>query len=420
MTFSSSRFVFLGLIMMTTLTNSCSTGAGSTDSQPWDIGWWSPADSVAQSDAETDVTGSDETSTVLPDANVSFDSTFESWVKPSEVPACVQESFEAPASVLFSKSCLEESACFCADVDLGEVVAAAIELAEESVDLCVMELQDFTVSDALIKASARGVSLRIVIDDSYSDPAEEPAIKNLEEVGIVWRDDHDSGAIMHSKFVVIDQRFVVVSSGNFSVYDAGSNANNLLFFDSPGLAATYRQRMDGFWTNDEFHSAITSQPDSVEVDGSMVDVLHGPSELMLDRLKEEIAGAQSAIHFSIFAFTLQEVREALEDRCGEVEILGLYDEEQAQDPNSVSFDDWCSQIEVLPADVQADFGFSKLHHKLLIVDPGTSRGRVVTGSMNWTWSATAKNDEEMVVIRVPSLVAQYEQEFQARLEEARP
>ena len=123
------------------------------------------------------------------------------------------------------------------------------------------------------------------------------------------------------------------------------------------------------------------------------------------------------MHFSIYAFTLDEVKDALLSRCGEIEIVGVYDSDQANQQDSVAVTGWCPQAEVRSAKVTGDFGFKKLHHKVLIVDPGAS-GLVVTGSANWSYSAAAKNDEVMVVLHSPAVVAAFESEFAERFAEA--
>lgn len=286
-----------------------------------------------------------------------------------------------------------------------------------------MELQDFSVTGALVQAAAGGVTVRTIVDDDYSDPSGY-AIADLLEAGLPVHDDAD-GRIMHSKFVVIDGETVIVSSANFSSFDSLSNANNLVVLRSAALAGIFTTRFEQFWDGKGFHSVPNPGPLGVSFSGVNAEVFFGPDWTLVQRLVEAIEEAQEAVHFAIFAFTLQEVKDALLSRCGEVEILGVYDGGQAAGDDSVAAKGWCAAAQVRAAKVQPspgvapNYGFRKLHHKLLIVDPGTSDGLVITGSANWSFSAATKNDEVMLTLRAPDVVAAFESEFQARFDESK-
>lgn len=341
----------------------------------------------------------------------------------SPPPLCLDELSPSPAQAFFSKNCADPGLCPCSPADLGEVIGHTIEPAETSVDLCVMELQDFSVSGALVEAFGNGAKVRAIVDDDYADPTGY-AIADLLEAGIPVVNDAD-GRIMHSKFVVVDGSTVIVTSANFSSFDSLSNANNLVVLRSPALASIFTTRFNQFWQEGAFHYVANPGPLGVSFDGIAAEVLFGPHWAIVDRLVEAIKEAQVAIHFSIFSFTLQEVKDALLSRCGEIEILGVYDGGQATGNDSVAASGWCAGADVRKAAVQPspglapDYGFRKLHHKLLIVDPGTAGGMIVTGSSNWSYSAATKNDEVMLTLRAAAVVDAFESEFQARHAEAK-
>lgn len=334
---------------------------------------------------------------------------------PKPLELCLDYLDEASLAPAFSKECQSAGDCLCGGVDLGEVIAHSIANAETSVELCVMQLQDFTVSDALIAAHERGVAVRIIVDDGYATADVEKAIEHLQVAGVTILADSSSNKLMHSKFVVIDGATSLVSSGNFSTYDSASNANNLLLFRSPALATGLVDRFDAMWTKKAFYNPTDPGPFSTTVDGAKVHWYHGPDWAMIDALIAAIDNAKEAIHFSIFSFTLESVREALNDRCGEVELLGLYDEGQANGDESMAPSGWCPQADVREAKIEGDFGFKKLHHKYLIIDPGVEGSQIViTGSANWSYSAATKNTELMVRVQHSEVVQAFESEFQAR------
>jgi phosphatidylserine/phosphatidylglycerophosphate/cardiolipin synthase-like enzyme len=359
--------------------------------------------------------GDDSGSTYYVDPGDTGSKTKDWNLPPKPLEVCLDYLDESSLAPAFSKECQSSAVCPCGGVDLGEVIAHAIEDAEVSVDLCVMQLQDFTISDALIAAQERDVAVRIIVDDGYATADIEKAIEHLQAAGVAILADSSSNKLMHSKFVVIDGATSLISSGNFSTYDASSNANNLLLFRSPALATGLLSRFDDMWTDKAFYNPADAGPFSTTVDGAKVHWYHGPDWAMIDALVSAIEGAEEAIHFSIFSFTLESVKEALTDRCGEVELLGLYDESQANGDDSMAPAGWCPQADIRKAKIEGDFGFKKLHHKYLIVDPGVDgKGTVITGSANWSYSAATKNAELMVQVRDGQVVQAFESEFQAR------
>jgi phosphatidylserine/phosphatidylglycerophosphate/cardiolipin synthase-like enzyme len=339
-------------------------------------------------------------------------------------PACHSNLPEAAVRTYFTKPCRQPDHCPCSPIDLGKIVKSILDEAQESVDICTMELQDFTVSKAVIAAHKRGVSVRLALDDNYDEAAENKAVSNLLDEGLTPHSDSPSGLLMHSKFIVVDSAKVLISSANLTTYDHRSNANNLLVLHSPELATIFQTRFEAMWQNGKYHSITSPGPYTATVDGSTIEVLFGPHWALPERLVEAIYAAEKSIHFNIFSFTLGEVKEAILDRCGDLEIRGVYDGDQSDDNNSVVVGGWCAGADIRKADVpltpgvDPDFGFRKLHHKVLIIDPGESTGLVITGSANWSYSAATKNDEVMVTFEHPEVVSAFEEEFQARFKEA--
>jgi phosphatidylserine/phosphatidylglycerophosphate/cardiolipin synthase-like enzyme len=338
---------------------------------------------------------------------------------------CLSKLGGQAVTTFFSKNCAAPELCPCSPADVGELVAYYLEQTQDTADVCVMELQDFSVSDALLGLLADKLAVRLVVDDEYDESAEEKAIEQLVGGGLSPVSDAPSTYIMHSKFVVIDGETVIVTSANFTTHCSLSNANNGIVFRSKALADIFTGRFNEMWNSKLFHEVNAPGPHVVTVEASTVEVYFGPDWASINRLTKAIKEAKSAIHFSIFAFTLEEVKEALLDRCGEVEIRGVFDPSQEGDKDSMAPTGWCPEAEVLVADVPVspgvdpDFGYRKLHHKVMIIDPQSPATRlVITGSTNWSYSAAEKNDEVMLTTNHPAVVAAYESEFQARFAEA--
>lgn len=370
----------------------------------------------------------DQTDTSVPgadaaDAAVDGHSGGDEWswgqdTQGNDKPACGLAWDSQEVLAFFSKSCLPAEVCECADADLGDVVAWAVDQAQVSVDVCVMELQDFSVSDALVRAVSRGVKVRVVLDDTYSDPLEEPAVKAITEASIEVVDDENTSKIMHAKYVIIDNKWVVISSGNFSTYDARSNANNLLVFRSSDLSSYFKDHFESLFIEKLFHKKRDSKGEIFTIGSGTVEVVFGPNYYSMTALRSIIEDSSVSLGFLIYSFTHEDVKDAFDARCNSLGIRGVFDDLQSEDNNSVAQYGWCSKADVRRSKVTGNYGFLKLHHKVLLSDIDSGDGVVVTGSTNWSYSAESSNDEVMLIVRDHPVASQFGAEFEARFKEA--
>jgi phosphatidylserine/phosphatidylglycerophosphate/cardiolipin synthase-like enzyme len=81
----------------------------------------------------------------------------------------------------------------------------------------------------------------------------------------------------------------------------------------------------------------------------------------------------------------------------------------------------------LPELVAANIGvwletkYENAHNKIIVIDAGTSRATVITGSFNFTWSAQHKNAENILIVRNnPALASRYALNWERHRQEASP
>ncbi|MFH1529748.1 MAG: phospholipase D-like domain-containing protein [Pseudomonadota bacterium] len=396
------------LVVLLLAASSCDgggEGGGSLD--PLDLEPWGGAEDRVQG---------------LPDATTTEDAGADA--APPPVTPCTAPT-EEPVRVYFSRNVLgyDGDETLCAGQNLGLRVGELVRAAGSSVDLAGMSVQDDNVIDALAAAAEAGVQTRVFLDDGYYKPEEFDGLERLAEAGVLLFHDGPGTSLMHNKFLVVDQRWVWTGSANFTYYGAVSNANATVLFDSPALAKIYGDRFSRIWGDGtvfgsgDAHQWQEDNPATAVVDGVPVEVWFTPNWDAVDRLVALIEGAEESIHFEIFAFTLDSVRAALDARCGEVELVGLYDESQDTGA-SVASGSWCPEAVILPAKLKGSVGYNKLHHKLLIVDGATPKAAVAFGSMNWSNAGATENDENLVVLRDPGVAGLFEAEFATRLGEA--
>jgi phosphatidylserine/phosphatidylglycerophosphate/cardiolipin synthase-like enzyme len=288
-------------------------------------------------------------------------------------------------------------------------LARAIDAAQISVETAVLQLDLWSVRDALLAAHRRGVQVRLVVESDYRN---SPELQTLAKAGIPVLGDRREG-LMHNKFTVIDRREVWTGSMNYTVTDGYRNNNNLVRLRSRELAAAYLAEFEEMFSQDQFgpgSPANTPHPELV-VEGTPISVCFSPDDGCAARLQALLSGARNTIHFLAFSFTSDPLGDAILDRVkAGVAASGVMEESQVRSNSGGEFE----RFRAGEVDVRPDANPRNMHHKLLMID-----GRfVVTGSYNYSHFAETRNDENLIIIDSPEIAALYEAEFQRLFEQA--
>jgi phosphatidylserine/phosphatidylglycerophosphate/cardiolipin synthase-like enzyme len=284
------------------------------------------------------------------------------------------------------------------DQDLAETIDAA----RLSVDLAVMDLDLWSLRDALIAAHQRGVAVRMVVDSDYLDTEE---IQQIRESGIpVLGDRRES--LMHNKFVIIDRTEVCSGSMNYTVSEAYRNNNNLICIRASRLAQDYTTEFEEMFVDDRFGDGSprnTPYP-ALSVEGTRLEVYFSPDDGAAAQLVDLIRGAEQSVYFMAYSFTSDDLAEALLERHqAGVEVAGVLEARQVESNTGSDYE----RLRHAGLDVLLDGNPNNMHHKVLIIDGQA----VVTGSYNFSRSAEERNDENTLVVHSPEVAALYLQEF---------
>ena len=126
-----------------------------------------------------------------------------------------------------------------------------------------------------------------------------------------------------------------------------------------------------------------------------VEVAFTPGDDVQALIARRIASARESVQVQAYLFTDRRIAGALFRalrRGVEVEVIGdAAEHAQGGLP-------WLSPLARAGARVYLDAAAAASHNKIVIVDGGTPRAAVVTGSYNFTRSAQARNAENVVVI----------------------
>ncbi|MFL0779844.1 MAG: phospholipase D-like domain-containing protein, partial [Prochlorococcus sp.] len=220
--------------------------------------------------------------------------------------------------------------------NLEEFIVNAINEAQQEILVAVQELSLPGIAEALVAAKQRGVSIKMVMENTYSQPwgdlheadlsldrrRQLTQLKKLADrngdntlsveelrrgdaVAILRRhqipliDDTEDGSkgsgLMHHKFLVIDGHIVITGSANFSSSgihgDAGArktrgNVNHLLRFDSTELAELFKKEFllmwgDGFGGAKDSRFGLAKNSSGIQVvrvGNTRIEVLFSPHD----------------------------------------------------------------------------------------------------------------------------------------------
>ena len=320
--------------------------------------------------------------------------------------------------------------------DAIDVMVTLIDNTKVTLDVAVMGFSYDRVVDAIIRAYDRGVEVRFVGDAGhlYNDGYEAVFERHIPAV------TGNLAHIMHHKFLVSDGRFVFCGTANWTDTDLVHNSNNFVMIDSPAVADDFTDEFEQMFEGTFGANKIEIDNGRVyQVGDTTVEVWFSPNEDAMGRILEYVDAAQESVRFTIFAFTKDQVGSAFIrkqeefddldaaegiDLDGDLEsrrwVAGVIDQSQLHSngqyhevyrllgggiPMRLDGNDNSKQ----PGDYQA--GGGRLHSKTMLIDANGEEPVVITGSFNWSASATVSNDEYLLVLKGPRVADQFQQYF---------
>jgi phosphatidylserine/phosphatidylglycerophosphate/cardiolipin synthase-like enzyme len=297
----------------------------------------------------------------------------------------------------------------------------------------IYEFQWPAALGAIRDAAATGATVRILYDGiSHSPQAKNEAAIAAAGVGELCV-PRTTGTIMHNKFLVLtrDDAPVAVWTGstNWSENGIFGQMNCGHSIEDGAIAAEYLAYWNELTTNPESATERSwmgthnpRPPDPWDADVTAVFSPH--SGLGILNWYAQVAGAAQQALFMTFAFGMAEQFKDVYRADDEVLRVALMEAEGAgsglaqaridiaeirRRPNVLvaignriltnSFDRWLAEMSGLTTNVEW------VHTKFMLVDPLSASPTVVTGSANFSEASTSSNNENMLVIRGNTRVA---------------
>jgi len=285
----------------------------------------------------------------------------------------------------------------------------SIDAAHLSVDVAAYSISLNSVRDALIRAHDRGATVRVVMESTNMDRSDP---QRMIEAGIPIIGDNRDG-LMHDKFIVIDRSDVWMGSMNFTDSGAYDDSNNLMHIRSTKIAEDYSKEFNEMFVDNKFGEDVVPETPNptVTIDGTRLDVYFSPDDGVQAALVPLLESAQESIFFLAYSFTSNQLGDIVRGKAqAGLTIAGVMDDEQIRSNQGTEFD----PFRQAGLDVRMDGIEGLMHHKVFIIDQKI----VAFGSYNFSQSAEARNDENLIIVYNPVIAQQFVLEFERVQSEA--
>jgi len=283
----------------------------------------------------------------------------------------------------------QPEAYFCPGEDCSKIFENNIKSANFSVYCAFYDIDLKNIISSLARKS-KAADVKIVIDSSNYEG-------QIKGEGLRLDDDKQ---LMHNKFCIIDNSIVITGSFNPTDNDNNYNNNNVVVIYSNTLAGNYGDEFNELWSG-KFGKGNNVKNPIVYINNMKIDNHFCPEDKCASRIIDLIKNAESSIYFMSFAFTNEEIADALIMKS-DLDARGIFDSSQS----SSKFSQF-KRLKEFGIKVKKDSNKYKMHHKVFIIDNQT----VVTGSFNPTLSADTKNDENLLVIHDKKIANAFLKEF---------
>jgi phosphatidylserine/phosphatidylglycerophosphate/cardiolipin synthase-like enzyme len=128
--------------------------------------------------------------------------------------------------------------------------------AQTNVRFLAFSFTDQPLAQAMIDRAGRGVNISGVFEKVGSE-TESAQLRSLYCANVPARQDGNP-RFLHDKLIVVDNRYVITGSFNFSANATESNDENVIIIDNPQIASLYMQEFDKVWS-------IATEPDPAQL-----------------------------------------------------------------------------------------------------------------------------------------------------------
>lgn len=298
-------------------------------------------------------------------------------------------------------------------------LVGAIDRTRKTLLLALYDLRLSEVADAILRAKARGVDVRLIYDEGHTKPAAPGAgsgpsaeYQALVDAGVPIKLLNGGGSygIMHHKFAVFDGALLMTGSFNWTRAADAKNFENAVFKTDKALIDGFTRNWTWMWGLSK--GGVGAPPADPQrpvafAGGRYPRYAFSPQGGVEDMLVDAIARSRRTVDVLIFSFYAQRVADALiaaKARGVVVRVVG--DSSQARRSKAIG------SLAAAGVDLRLSAGrdgTGAMHHKYALFD-GTM---LMSGSYNFSQNAELYNFENDLFTTAPAEAAAFGGEFAA-------
>ena len=145
------------------------------------------------------------------------------------------------------------------DSALESVIIPFVLGAQSSVYFMAFSFTDYPLADAMIQRRLHDVDVAGVFE-SFGSTSESAELRTLFCGDVPVRQD-GNGGFLHHKVIIVDERYVITGSLNFSTRAEETNDENVIIIDNPDIARLYIAEFERVW-------AMGKDPDPADMNCS--------------------------------------------------------------------------------------------------------------------------------------------------------
>lgn len=335
------------------------------------------------------------------------------------------DAFPEPVPAAFPAGAISgfPACAFSGKADISALITAAINASGTSVDAAIYGITLRNVAEALVAAKARGVKVRVIMNESHVFNRQTPELRYLIDNKINIRSLRGLGkyGIMHNKLAVFDSRVALTGSFNWTLTANNANYENAVFSEEADVVAGYMGYFEWMWgytrpisagpgsemPADAYGPPPEDPKPSVSLNGSVFPgYSFSPAGETEKNLVKAMNASNHTIDAAVFSFYSAGLARALLDaKARGVKVRVVVDRVQASQSeipgllieNGISFK-WS----------QGYNGKGVMHDKFAVFD-----GRMLaTGSFNWSANAQNNNFENVFYTSDAGRVKAFASEFE--------
>lgn len=142
------------------------------------------------------------------------------------------------------------------DPALETVIVPFVQGAQSSVYFMAFSFTDYPLADAMIQRRLHEVDVAGVFE-AFGSTSESAELRTLFCGDVPVRQD-GNGGFLHHKVIIVDERYVITGSLNFSTRAEETNDENVIIVDNPDIARLYIEEFERVW-------AMGKDPDPAEM-----------------------------------------------------------------------------------------------------------------------------------------------------------